>query len=334
MIDFAFGPREYAARLPTTDLYFLRVLRSRRMRMALQGSSPPVSALDRNVYLVGRTCVVSRFAAMSALDRIRALRPRKLVYIADDDFEAGAADAALPDAYRRKLATFVGDAWPALRSAADIVVVPNRVLAQVYGSKSRIIQPIWPVPAAAHRHFDAAARFDIAFLGTASHSSDFSPLAALLAGVLDRNPHVRLTLSGAGPAAGLVGRRQVRLLRPMAWWRYKLWLPRQRFHLALYPLADTAFNRARSANKMFEHAAVGAAGLMSPIPALLELAGTGLDRLFVRGGFDEWCERIEEDIANPSGCRRRAEQTRAHIVAADPLGDAVRQWRDILSAAT
>jgi hypothetical protein len=38
-------------------------------------------------------------------------------------------------------------------------------------------------------------------------------------------------------------------------------MARQRFHLALYPLAQTAFDRARSASKLTEHAILGAAGL-------------------------------------------------------------------------
>jgi hypothetical protein len=106
-----------------------------------------------------------------------------------------------------------------------------------------------------------------------------------------------------------------------------------RFHLALYPLADTAFNRARSANKLFEHALVGAASLMSPMPALVEAAGD-LTEIFVAGPASEWRDRIEADLAGRDGIRRRAEATRAQIAMLDPAGKAAQVWLEILSGDT
>ncbi len=70
----------------------------------------------------------------------------------------------------------------------------------------------------------------------------------------------------------------------MPWWLYRRALARMRFHLAIYPLGDTPFNRARSASKLYEHALVGAASLMSPIPALRDAAGAGHRRRLRRRG--------------------------------------------------
>jgi hypothetical protein len=106
------------------------------------------------------------------------------------------------------------------------------------------------------------------------------------------------------------------------------------FHLALYPLRDSPFNRGRSANKLFEHALVGAASLMSPIPALRDAAGPAGQAVFVEGGAEEWRRRIEADIADPEACRRRAEATRARIAALDPAGAAADLWLEILAAET
>ncbi|MGH8513798.1 MAG: hypothetical protein ACREV8_07625, partial [Gammaproteobacteria bacterium] len=123
----------------------------------------------------------------------------------------------------------------------------------------------------------------------------------------------------------------LRLKRPRSWWRYKRALPKMRFHLALYPLAPTAFNKARSANKFFEHAIVGAASLMSPNPALKTAAGDSLGDIFVEDGVDEWAARIEELIADRNALHQRVDETRAHILAGNPLALAARTWREILA---
>jgi hypothetical protein len=131
----------------------------------------------------------------------------------------------------------------------------------------------------------------------------------------------------------LRNRSQVRVRRPMAWWRYRLALPRMRFHLALYPLADTPFNRARSANKLYEHALAGAASLMSPTPALRAAGGPALSGLFVEGGADAWRDRLHRLLAAPSALRSQAEATRTHILASDPARQAADAWAEILKPA-
>jgi hypothetical protein len=105
-----------------------------------------------------------------------------------------------------------------------------------------------------------------------------------------------------------------------------------RFHLALYPLAPTPFNRARSANKLYEHAIVGAASLMSPNPALEAAAGSAFNDIFVLDGSDEWRARIESSVTDPGALRDRADAVRAHIVAQNPLARAAEAWRKILAA--
>ena len=106
------------------------------------------------------------------------------------------------------------------------------------------------------------------------------------------------------------------------------------FHFAIYPLRDAAFNRARSANKLFEHALVGATSLMSPIPALVDAAGSASTGLFVEGGPDEWRARIEVDLADLAAARARAERVGKHISEIDPLGAAAERWLAILSGDT
>jgi hypothetical protein len=323
---------DYLRRTPTTDLYFGNPLRLIAMQ---PGRLPPVRTLTPNVYMLGRTGIISRYGSVADLERLRALGADRLIYIADDDFEAGAVDQLLPLRYRARLAAFVERDWPVLRSNADIVVVSSPPLQAIYGAKARLIHPAWAQPPATTEHFRPGKRIEMVHLGTASHGSDFAPLAPVLAEILRANPKVRLTLFAGDnlpdPLRGLAG---VRSLRPLSWWRYKLALRWMRFHLALYPLQDTRFNAARSANKLFEQAIVGAASLMSRNPALDAVAGAALPDVFVEGGAEVWRDRIEASIVDIDACRERAERTRRHILALDPLGQAARQWLELLSGET
>ena len=324
------GLREYLGRIPTTDLYFLNPL----AELKRQGASiPPPRWLAPNGYLVGRTGIIVRYGGAEDIERLRSEGAKQIVYIVDDDFLAGGADAGLPEKYRQRLAAFARGDWRTLKAAADIVIVPGTVLADIYGAKARIIPPAWNRPPATTEHFVATRRIDIVHLGTGSHRGDLASIAAPLAALLKAHPRARLTLFAGDGAPDVLKRHpQVVVRRPLSWWRYSHALPRMRFHLALYPLAPTPFNAARSANKLFEHALVGAASLMSPNPALREAAGADLAEIFVTGGPDDWAARIEDCLAKPGAMSAQVEATYARILATDPLAAAAREWRGILAA--
>lgn len=324
--------REYLDRIPTTDLYLLNPLAELRR----QGAEVPLPHyVAPNVYLIGKTGVVVRYGEAKDLDRLQRAGARRIVYIADDDFVAGSTDPGLPERYRLKLRTFAESDWPALKAAADIVIVPGTVLSEIYGAKARIVPPAWDRRPASTEHFAAAKRFDIVHLGTGSHRGDLALIVAPLAKTLDRHANVRLTLfTGVNAPSPLRSHRHVRLRHPLSWWRYKRALPKMRFHLALYPLAPTPFNAARSANKLYEHALVGAASLMSPNPALRAAAGPEAAARFIEGDAEEWEAQIEAHLKRPDAVREQMEAARAHIHATDPLAYAALQWRDILARET
>ena len=320
---------EYYQRIPTTDLYFRNPVRHLRGE---QRSLPPIRHIRANIYVIGRTGVISRYATVEDLALLEKQGVRQIVYVADDDFEAGAADRSLPERYRARLAEFVATSWPAIVAAAEIIVVSSPLLAGAYGAKARLLTPLWHAPPADTRHFENPKRFEVAHLGSGSHRADLLPLTTEIAKVLGRHPQARLTLFAASDLPPpLTPGDQIRTRRPMPWWAFKRLLPRMRFHLAIYPLADGPFNAARSANKLYEHALAGAASLMSPNAALRVAAGQDLADIFVGGVAGEWRRRIEADIADPQAVRERAERTRAHILATDPAGEATRQWLAILA---
>jgi hypothetical protein len=315
-------------RLPTADLYVLNPL------AVLKRSAPRLPKLRRiakTLYVIGRTGIVVRYGEAADIAHLRKAGAARLVYVADDDFAAGGADPSLPQRYRERLAAFAATHWPTLREAADIVVVPGTALAEEYGAKARIVLPLWERPPADLAHFDSPERLEIAYLGTASHVGDFAEIAPLVADALTKcRRDVRLTLFlGEATPAELARHARVNVRAPMSWWRYRRALRTMRFHLALYPLRDTAFNRARSASKFHEHALIGAASLMSPNAALKDAAGDFVPGLFVEG--NDWAARLDEALADLDSLRRRAEATRARIAATDPGGAAAKQWAEILA---
>lgn len=324
---------ESLRQLPTTDLYFLNPLRAWR-QYAPKGVLPPkVRRLAPNVYAVGATGVIVRYGREEDIDRLRRSGARQIVYVVDDDFAAGAADRRLPQRYREKLAAFAEGPWPVVRDTADVVIVPGTVLAHAYGPKARIVPPAWHLPPPPPRQpFTRSGAIELAYFGTGSHLSDLAEFAPAISEALDAHPKARLTLfAGEQAPEALRQHRQVTVRRQLSWWRYRRALPQMRFHLALYPLADTPFNRARSSNKLSEHALTGAASLMSPNPALREAAGSAIPGLFVEGGVETWAERLRHDLSDPEALHDRAEAVRAHLLAAPPLESSIEAWRAILA---
>lgn len=67
--------------------------------------------------------------------------------------------------------------------------------------------------------------------------------------------------------------------------------------MALAPYRDTPFNRARSCNKILDHAAFGAAGLYSARPPLAGYVKDGAEGLLLGDEPQQWINAIEELLA-------------------------------------
>jgi hypothetical protein len=192
----------------------------------------------------------------------------RFAYLVDDDIAGAATSAGLPEAYSQRLAAFASGWHRDLLARADVLVVPSDALAARFTATPDIraairrIEPCWTGQFADQRHFAGLARGEplrIAHLGTGSHRGALEALAPALRKLLARHDSIRLTCIAAPPAIAALP--CTRHQPPRRWPAYRRWLHRQRFHLALYPLLPTAFDGARSANKLLEHAIVGAVGL-------------------------------------------------------------------------
>lgn len=245
---------------PTVDLYFLDAC------AALVGDGRPIRRLAPTVFASDRTRLVMRHDTGTP----RARRDEELVYFLDDAVFEGVRDTTLPFSYRAKLWTVECAAAQRLLPRADVLVVSTEKVAEslprgLLRPGMRVVQldPWWREPLPALSHFDDRSTTEIAFLGAGTHVAAARFVAETFRLVCAAHPDVRLTVSGnhARMMARMVPPEHLRVLKPVGWQEYRAQLATLRVHIALYPLPDTPFARARSINKLIEHAMVAAAPL-------------------------------------------------------------------------
>jgi len=174
--------------------------------------------------------------------------------------------------------------------------------------ETRLIHPYWSEPIAGLEHFEPVLKgegwLDIAYLGSAVHRDDLAFLWPVIGAVLAAHPRVRFHLAERHRVpAVLAGHPRVVRIPGLGWGAYRAGLAQRRFHLALYPLMDTEFNRGRSLNKLIEHGVVGAAALYSRSWGEAWRAGEGGAGLVLRNRRDDWRAAIEHLLARPETMR-------------------------------
>ncbi len=254
-------------RLPSTDLFFLDACGHRVARGWRRG---PIVARGLNCFAAGDAMLLVRSDAPEVM-RAALEWPGRLAYVVDDDIPGAADSPDLPDHYRRRLAEFDRTWHQPLIARADLLLAASDTLAQRLAARPlppalvKRIDPCWALPLADQRHFaglDQGGELQIAHLGSGSHQGGLCAIAPAMTALLDQDSSIRFTYVAADTVtAALETHPRARRLAPRNWPRYRRWLSHARFHLALYPLTASRFDRARSCNKLFEHAIVGAVGL-------------------------------------------------------------------------
>jgi hypothetical protein len=283
---------------PTADLYFMNAC---------------ADFLKDGVVRLAPTVFGSSGANLVMRHDLRAnrlSRGRRLIYFVDDAVEEGMADASLPFLYRQKLRLVECASGRRFSARAVAVVVSSAALVQRYGAhaETHLIHPYWTEPIAGLEHFGPVTRsegpVDIAYLGSAVHRADLDFLWPVIGAVLAAHPRVRFHLAERHRVpAGLAGHPRVLRIPGRGWGAYRAGLARRRFHLALYPLLDTAFNRGRSLNKLIEHGVAGAAPLYSRSWGESWRASAGGAGLTLANDRLVWRAAIEHLLARPEHMR-------------------------------
>lgn len=313
---------------PTADLYF--------MNACGDLLCPALRRLGPTVFVSGHTCLVMRHD-LRAAGLAEVLPGRRLIYLIDDAVEEGPGDASLAFLYRQKLRLVDRDASRRIVPRAAAVVVSSPALVKHYAGEveTHLIHPYWSDPFAGDSHFDTALRgegwIDIAYLGSAVHRADLAFLWPVIGGVLAAYPRARFHLSDRHRVpAGMAGHPRILAIPARGWTIYRAALRGRRFHLALYPLMDTPYNRARSINKLIEHGMVGAAPLYSGTWPEAWRAGAAGAGLLLDNRAEEWRAAIEALIASPGAMCGLAARATALAHTLNQAGPQRRLWSRLL----
>lgn len=323
-------------RLPTTDLYFLNAMAPWvRPRFGLR--KKPIRAIGANSFITGEWFVLVRRDTPHLMREALAWHG-KLAYVIDDDVAAGVQCPLLPKPYRMRLAEFDRQFHRDLLARADVILAASDALAQsltrnhTLGGPVRRIDPVWRQPLADTSHFHAVGRgapLRVVQLGSASHRDALKAMAPIMRNILERDERITFTyFSPQRVDDGLEQHSRARRIEPMTWREYQRWIGRNRFHLALYPLAQTAFDRARSASKLTEHAILGAAGLY---PEGWQPARMRKGTLLAPDRPEEWGEAIERAISQRHELQLIAETFNNSSPCVQPFAVQQGVWKGILS---
>ncbi len=251
---------------PTADLYFANACRD--------WIGAEVRRLGPTVFASASALLVMRHDLRSAGGRSgrpcsRGARRGRVVLFLDDAVEEGISDPALPFLYRQKLRLVERAALRRIAPSAAAVVTSSPFLAARYGrGAGRVLDPYWSDPLAGTGHFvpllQGGGWIEAAFLGSTVHAADLEFLWPAVCAALDAIPRLRFHLPERHRLpASLAGHPRLLRIPGGGWGAWRDGLAARRFHIALYPLLDTPFNRGRSVNKLIEHAVVGAAPVYS-----------------------------------------------------------------------
>lgn len=283
---------------PTADLYFNNACGD--------FLDAGVTRLAPTVFASTSACLVMRHGLGAA----RLPRGRRLIYMIDDAVEEGVDDASLPFLYRQKLRLVERAAGRRIGPRATVAVISSAALAPRPrpGIQTRLLHPYWSEPMAGLEHFEPALRsegwIEMGFLGSSVHRADLDFLWPVIGAVLAGHPRARFHLSSRHRVPGnLAGHPRVRRIPAGTWAAYRAGLAGRRFHLALYPLMSTPFNRVRSVNKLIEHGVVGAGAIYSRSWSEAWRAGQSGAGLVLRNRREDWHAAIGHLLARPDALR-------------------------------
>ncbi|MBI3957877.1 MAG: glycosyltransferase [Chloroflexi bacterium] len=182
-------------------------------------------------------------------------------------------------------------------------------------------------------------RIVLGYMGTHTHDDDLLLILPALAEV-GRMSTIPLELQIIGGAASEATLAQLQTLpfsvqrieRPVV--EYPQFLPwftgNVRWDIALAPLRDTPFNRAKSDIKFLDYSALGAAGVYSDLPVYADSVRHGETGLLAANDTASWVDAIRSLIEQPGLRRELAANARRYLYSERILAVRATDWADAL----
>ncbi|KHK04484.1 glycosyltransferase [Desulfovibrio sp. TomC] len=251
---------------------------------------------------------------------------KPVVYDTDDDFTAVPPDHPFFH-HMAAVAPCVVDT----ARRASLVTVSTPILAASFGRFANRVRMVpnflpdrlWrPVPPPDR---GVAA---VGFAATPSHAPDLARLEPALSR-LNANPDFsgRFVFYGCLPSTGSFP-TATRLPFAPNYAAYAAKLPRLGLAIGLAPLADTPFNRGKSAVKWQEYAAIGAAGIYADLPPYREVVEDGQTGLLVGPDPEAWAEAVARLTRDAALRRRLAQNAREALDHSHRLSDQAARYLD------
>lgn len=304
-----------------------------RLSVSLGSTEQAVPPCD--ICIVQRTAVPTMQAADSLVATLSAIGAALVVDV-DDAFSLIGPDHPEEDIYRplaavlERLMRGAEECWfstPALRDVyagafRSARVVPNRLDPRFWRD--------WRRPAFAPLIGDTVRML---YMGTHTHGGDFGLIRPALERVVEHRPGgVEVTVIGVAheiaPAPWL--RRLSPPAEAITYPRFVRWLRNQGpFDVGLAPLADTAFNRAKSDIKFLDYSALGLLSVVSAGPAY---ASAGEMAVQVGGSEDNWHQALNSIVDDPATYRARAAAAADYVWEGRPIGAGAEALADRIEA--
>lgn len=255
-----------------------------------------IQRLTPTVFASASAAVVIRYGGARDLAILKRRAFEKIYYVVDDDFFALADDDGLPRHYRERLLRYRdGPLRPLLEAVTHVVAPSEQILAHYRQKQCLRLDPALCHPHASLAHHRENGGLDMVFAATWTHRNDLEFMAPAFAEFLRECPGARLTTFLAGnvpkPLASLANARH---LAGLNWKRYRDFVAQHRFHVAVAPALDTAFNRARSIGRLHDHAGFGAAGIYSAQPPFERIISHGNSGLLLANDPQAWLAALRD----------------------------------------
>jgi glycosyltransferase involved in cell wall biosynthesis len=175
----------------------------------------------------------------------------------------------------------------------------------------------------------------IGYMGGQTHTADLEMITPVLRRILDEySGRVTLRFWGAAPPAELGENPAVEWhrLEILDYSEFVRYFSAQTCDIALAPLADHPFNRAKSAIKFLEYSARGMSGVYSRLDPYESLVVSG-ENGFLACGEQEWFEALSRLIADPA-LRLQVANNAQHTVRQNwLLSGHAQEWPETYTAA-
>jgi glycosyltransferase involved in cell wall biosynthesis len=266
-------------------------------------SAGRLASSEADLILVQRIAVQDMETAERIVDGCRR-RGSRLLFEIDDDLFHLPDDHPESQAYAGRL-----EAAKRLARAADVVLVSTETLRRQMQSfnAETVVLPnylddrLWKPPSASQEFAPTDIR--IVYAGTTSHRNDLELLGRAVRKLRpEYRDRIRLDVVGVAdgvPRADWFHAMPVPPEAALSYPRFVEWIRAQNcWHWGVAPLLDTSFNRAKSALKYLEYAALGIPSICSDMPVYRDTVRHEETGLLIANDPDCWRDALERAVVD------------------------------------